>query len=321
MVRLGLLLALMVAVMFTVGCGDGDDHYGDLPEYETMIELGDLEPSRLQVIADTLFVSYNGLSRIDAYNFQLQRIGSLELKAPEKILPTAFALTDTSVVVADHGRGVVAVFDRRGNYRTSFDTLPDGETKIQPIALAAFQGVAYVADMASRRVLAISLNNIPDITEPGELVLTIPSEKMPALGFPSAVQITPDGRLLIGDAARAEVGVFACEGSRIYSFDAVPDLDRLAPQGFAYDRVLDPNQQDESSFDPSGVRLQGRLHLIDGFNGKIHMFSPLGVYLGSYPPQTRLSGPAGIATDAAGDYLFVTDPPTRRILVFRIKGE
>lgn len=314
-------LILLVVMVSLAGCREQADPYREPPRYETFIDLGDLEPSRLQVRGDTLYVAYNGLPRIDAYNFQLQRLSSLQLKAPEQILPTAFAITDTSIVVADHGRGVVAVFDRQGEYQNSFDTLPDGKTKLQPIALVAFQGTAYVADMASRRVLAISLNDVPNITEAGELILTIPPTGTPATGFPSALHVTPDGRLLIGDAAQSEVGVYACEGSRIYGFEPVPDLVRLAPQGFAYDRVVDVAKQNEGSFDPSGVRAQGRLHLVDGYNGKIHMFDPLGVYLGTYPTETRLAGPAGIAADASGDYLFIADPPTRRILVYRAKGE
>jgi hypothetical protein len=52
----------------------------------------------------------------------------------------------------------------------SFATAGAGTTKIQPIALVASQGIAYLANMTSRRVLAISLNDIPDITEAGELV-------------------------------------------------------------------------------------------------------------------------------------------------------
>ena len=59
----------------------------------------------------------------------------------------------------------------------------------------------------------------------------------------------------------------------------------------------------------------------NGYNGKIHLFSPLGGYLGSYPPDNRLAGPTGIAADATGSHLFIADPPTRRILVYRIKGE
>ena len=41
----------------------------------------------------------------------------------------------------------------------------------------------------------------PGITETGELILTIPTSEEQELGFPSAVYVTEDGRLLVGDAA------------------------------------------------------------------------------------------------------------------------
>ena len=323
--RRGLALALVMTGLFMVlavgGCSKPVDAYLALPVEVGQVSTGDLEPSRLQVRGDTLFVSYNGLPRIDAFNFDLEIVASLALQAPETIRPTAFAITDTSIVVADHGLGVVAVFDRAGHFQTSFDTLPDGKTRLQPIALVAFRGIVYVVDMGAHQVFAISLNDMPDVTETGELILSIPKPGETPLVFPSAVQITPDGRLLVGDAGGAEVSVFTCEGSRIYTFEPVPEISKMAPQGFAYDRLPDPSMVDDSSFDPSGVRAQGRIHLADGYNGRIHMYNPVGKYLGSYPETTRLAGPAGIATDPEGEFLFVSDPPARRILVYRLKGE
>ena len=181
--------------------------------------------------------------------------------------------------------------------------------------------MAYVADMKLKRVLAISLNDIEGIIEVGEMVLSIPGENDPAIGFPSSVYVTQDGRLLIGDAANGVVRVFTCDGRPIYEFDRVPDLKKMAPQSFAVDGMINPSVQDEHSADPSGIRNQGRLHLVDGYNGRVHMFSPLGRFLGSYPKETRLTGPAGIAVDRVGKRIFVTDPPAGRILVYRYEGD
>jgi DNA-binding beta-propeller fold protein YncE len=181
--------------------------------------------------------------------------------------------------------------------------------------------MAYVADMNLRRVLAISLNDVPDLTEVGEMVLSIPGENEPVVGFPSTVFVTDDGRLLIGDAGEGLVRVFTCDGRPIYQFDRVPGRAKLAPQGFAADDVVDPSAQDEHSADPSGIRNQGRLHLVDGFTGQVHMFSPLGKYLGSYPSGSRLLGPAGIAVDRSGKRIYVADPPAGRILVYRYGGD
>ena len=56
-------------------------------------------------------------------------------------------------------------------------------------------------------------------------------------------------------------------------------------------------------------------------NGLIQMFNPLGRFVGSYPENARLQGPAGIAADGQGQHIFVADPPTRRILAFSPKEE
>ena len=120
-----------------------------------VVELSDplvnLEPVRLQIEGDTLFVSYNGLPRIDAYNFDLERLATIQLKSAEPVLPTAFTVTDSTFLVGDHHKGVIAVFDRQGNYLDSFGTLPDGSTRLAPIALTSHSGIVYAADMAQSR--------------------------------------------------------------------------------------------------------------------------------------------------------------------------
>jgi DNA-binding beta-propeller fold protein YncE len=305
--------------------GCAKDDYARTPEFERLVQLDEkhpgLEPTRLQILGDSLFVSFNGLPRLEVFDLDLNRLGAIDLVAPETILPTSFAVTDSQILVTDHGKGVVARFNRQGRYLDSFGTLPDGVTRLSPISVTCFAGMAYVADMKLKRVLAISLNDIEGITEVGEMVLSIPGENDPSIGFPSTVYVTADGRLLIGDAANGVVRVFTCDGRPIYEFDRVPDLKKMAPQSFAVDGIIDPSVQDEHSADPSGIRNQGRLHLVDGYNGKVHMFSPLGRFLGSYPKETRLTGPAGIAVDRVGKRIFVTDPPAGRILVYRYEGD
>ena len=133
--------------------------------------------------------------------------------------------------------------------------------------------------------------------------------------------VTPDGRLLVGDALGAGVKVFTCDGRFIYDFEKVPGLSRIAPQGLTHDTLKDPSLQVENSWDPSGLPRQGRYHLVDGFNGLIHMFNPVGRYLSSYPQDGRLTAPAGIAADRKGGRVFVSDPPRGRILVYRLKGD
>jgi DNA-binding beta-propeller fold protein YncE len=317
-----LISAWCLACLLT-GCANED--YVLPPDFERLVQLDEnhpgLEPARLQIRGDSLFVSFNGLPRLEVFDLDLNRLGAIDLIAPEPILPTSFAVTDSQILVTDHGKGIVARFDRQGHYLDSFGTLPDGVTRLAPIAVTSFAGMAYVADMNQRRVLAVSLNNITDIIEVGEMVLSIPGENEDPVGFPSSVYVTQDGRLLVGDAGKGEVRVFTCDGRSIYTFDPVPGLAKMAPQGFAVDGMIDPSVQDERSADPSGIRNQGRLHLVDGYNGKVHMFNPLGKYLATYPEETRLTGPAGIAIDRVGNRVYVADPPAGRILVYRYEGD
>ena len=323
--RAALTRMVVGGVLAFLASGCAEDDYSRAPEFERLVQLDEnhpgLEPARLQILGDSLYVSFNGLPRLEVYDLDLNPLGGIDLVAPEPILPTSFAVTDSQIIVTDHGKGIVARFDRQGRYLDSFGTLPDGATRLAPIAVTCFAGMAYVADMNQKKVLAISLNDIPGIIEKGEMVLTIPGENGPPVGFPSTVFVTEDGRLLIGDAAKGMVRVFTCDGRSIYEFDPVPGVEKLAPQGFAVDGMIDPLAQDEHSADPSGIRNQGRLHLADGYNGRVHMFSPLGRYLCSYPPDTRLAGPAGIAIDRLGNRVYVADPTAVRILVYRYEGD
>ncbi len=320
-VALGLAVVLLGGLVFSWRTDGREESYASLPVLERLVQMDEgtpgHPPARLQVRGDTLFVSYNGLPRIDLFDLDVNPLGTIHLTAPEPILPTSFAVTDSQVLVADHGRGVIARFARDGSYLESHDTLPDGTTRLSPIAVTSYDGMAYVADMKIRRVLAIALNTQPGVTETGELILTVPPLGIEPTGFPSAVQVTPDGRLLIGDAQAGKVSAHTCDGRFVYDFDAIPGLRNMAPQGFAADDRTDPSLQDENSFDPSGIRAQGRWHVVDGYNGQVHMFNPLGRYLGSYPDEARLAGPAGIAIDRANRRIYVADPPTGRILIYR----
>jgi hypothetical protein len=276
---------------------------------------------RLQVVGDTLFVAYKGVSRLDKYTLDLRRVGRIDLNEPERITPSAFAVNDSQIVMADHSRGAVAIYDRRGRFVNSFGMLPDERTPLLPLALSWFDGVAYVADMALKQVLAISTVADNEVTSQGELILHVPGDKGAALGLPSAVFVTPDGRLLVGDAGKGEIRVFTCDGREIYSFDPVPGGGKMAPQGFALDTVLDPSLQVENSRDPSGVREMGRIHVVDGRGRRVHMYNSLGKYLDSYPDDETLAGPSDVAIDTTVQRVYVADSRAKRIHVFSYGAE
>jgi hypothetical protein len=117
------------------------------------------------------------------------------------------------------------------------------------------------------------------------------------------------------------VEVFTCDGRAIYKFDPVPGLPAIAPQGFAQDTVIDPGKQDPTSADPSGVRLQGRFHIADSASGQVHVYGSLGAHVLSYPADGSLTGPSDVAVHAASRRIFVADPGSGRIMIYRYAEE
>jgi DNA-binding beta-propeller fold protein YncE len=305
------------------GCGNNSlkDDYASLPIFERAVAVeddsGTLQPARLRFFEDTLFVSYAGESRIDLFTPDLDRIKTVNLTDPEPVYPTAFDIADSAIYVTDHAKHIIVVYGRDGSYIDSFGSLPDGKTALSPFALTYFGGVLYVTDIRLGRVLAVSMVDASDITEKGELILSIPDDSTRTIKMPSAVMVTFDGRLLAGDAGTGEIVVFTCDGRFIYAFDSIEVERPIAPQGFAMDNIIDPSMQDSLSFDPSGIRRQGRFHAVDANNAAVHMFNPLGRYVASYPAEKTLIKPSDIAIDRKNGIVYIADPGAKQILVYR----
>jgi len=275
-----------------------------------------LQPVGLQFFHDTLYVSYYHRPQIDLLSNSLKKIGTIKLTDPEPIYPTSFVVTDSFVIADDHSKNIIVIYDRKGEYLTSFGKLPDNSTIISPFALAYYGGVLYASDISLGRILAISLADAPGITESGELVLTIPNDKYQPLKFPSSIMITPDGRLIAGDAGAGAVHVFTCDGRQIYDFDSIGTDRPVSPVGFAMDNVKDPALQDSTVFDPSGLPELGRIHVVDSNNSSIHIFNPLGRYAVSYGGNHLLK-PSGIAIDTTSHSVFVADTRAKSIFKFK----
>lgn len=330
--KLRTLLAIGLAVGLTVIIATGcirkketaktttTDSHHTTPVYESAIVITDnadtLQPVRLQWYFDTLFVSYNGRSQIDLFSSDLQKLRSIIIAQPMNVTPTSFVVAESIIVIADHSSSNILVYDRDGKFLDSYGTLPDKETKLQPFDLTFFGGVLYVADIGQRQIMAISMTDAGDVTEKGELILSFPNDSLHSLGFPSALKVTPDGRMLVGDAGEGVIKVFTCDGRYVYDFDKIETPAPLGPQAFAMDDVVDPAMQDSSSWDPSGIRLIGRFHVADANNGVIHLYNSLGKYLASYPGDGRLQRPSGVAVDRGAQRVFVADPAAKRLLTF-----
>lgn len=295
--------------------------YDNLPAFEsTEILQPDslaMTPVRVEIYNETLFVSYSHKSQIDIFTTDFEYINTIRPDSPAVLFPTSFAVTDSSYIIVDHTKGLVCELNRRGELLNSFGSLPDSSTGLAPYGLFYYGGVAYTSDIGIKKVLAISMADAAGITEKGELILQIPSDSTVNIGMPSAVYVTFDGRLLIGDAEHGLVRVFTCDGNHIYNFDSIPGFDNVTPQDFTTDRLIDPSLQDSTSFDPSGIRSMGRIHMVDSYNRVVHMFNPRGKYIASYPHDNRLQKPSGIAYSPQTRRIYIADPAAGKIFVYK----
>ena len=318
---------IVLAVILVYGCTSDNSivekKYSDPPKLLKTITLGDtadtLRPVRIQYLEDTLFVSYNRSSRIDLLDTTGQFIKSLILANPEPIFPTSFDIVDSIIFISDHTRGLIARFDREGNFINSFDLLPDKETPLMPFALNYYGGVLYVSDIRQKSILAISMVDAKGVTGMGELILEIPKDTTRSIEFPSVVYITFEGRLITSDAKSGAIEVYTCDGRYIYDFDSVVTPKIMTIQDMGVDHITDPDlvALDTNSFDPSGIRQMGRFHVVDANNSQIHMFNPLGEYINSYNGDSLFLKPSGLTINYRDSLIYVADPLVSKIFVFK----
>jgi hypothetical protein len=320
-----ILLFVIVIFIFINGCEKDQltDEYSTAPRLIDSIFITSgadtLSPSRIMFYQDSLFVSYDNRPIIDVFNLNFEKCRTIYLSYPEDVFPTSFDISDSNIFVADYNKGAIAIYNRSGKFQNSFGLHSDGETRLSPFALRYFGGVLYVSDIIKQAVMAISVVNAGVVTEIGEHILDIPSDTLKPVYFGSTIYITFDGRLIAGDANTGEIKVYTCIGSYIYPFDSVETAKKIAPQAIDLDYIRDPDlkAKDSSSFDPSGIRNMGRIHVVDANNNQVHMFNPIGKYISSYPEDKSLSRPMGIAIDNRNRKIFITDSSSRTIKIFK----
>jgi hypothetical protein len=297
--------------------------YSSPPQFIESIVLEDdgdtLQPVSFQLFKDTIYVNFYKQAKIDLYDLELKKIKTIDLIDPEPVYPTSIAVQDSALYVSDHSKRMIIIYDRNGKYVNSFGILPDGISQLSPFDIEYFGGVLYVTDIVLRKILAVSMVTYENVTEIGELILTIPSDSLETIGMPSSIMITHDGRLLAGDAKNGNIDVFTCTGEKIYTFESIELENKFAPQGFSMDNLIDPSLQDTSSFDPSGIREMGRFHVADPNNKTVHMFNPVGKYVGSYDDNPEFQKPSDVLVINKLNRIYVADPQAKRIFVYNFR--
>jgi hypothetical protein len=322
-----LALMLLILVVLVVVMRPGEDVRSidptEAPAYlgQIVIEHGGdtLTPFALGFHADTLWVAFQNDSRVAGLDTALRVVRWVALEQAVSVPPltTGWAVDSMYFYRANHTGGAVEVFDREGRLQHRWDQRPDGQPLL-PFALDLFAGNLYVGDVASGRVLAISMRNDTPFTEVGELMLTIPGFQSQAqpFGFISGVTCTPDGRVLIADSDPPGIRVYTCDGRSAYSFTQ----DIAAPLGardVAFDRVRFADLTDTTQFDPANTAGIGRLHVVDSRRNLIYVYDPYGALRFTYGSEEHLDFPNGIVADPKQRRIVVADTGNRRLVTYR----
>jgi len=260
------------------------------------------------------------------------------LKAPPDVAlsgPLAVdAATDGRVYVADSGNSQIKVFDRDGNYSTSFGRRGSGQGELEyPSGLRVKDGRVYVADFKNNRVAVFS-------TE-GQFILNLTQGRGKEPLAPLAIDVDDEGAVYIADRSHRVI-VLDRQGRFVRAFGkgGAEDGQLAYPNGILLTRdrvyVSDSGNGRVQVFDRSGQFLsklegfvnprglaadsRGRLYVVDTLTHSVTVFSREGTRLFSFGTRGTEGGqfnfPNGIAIDGA-DHIFVTDRENNRVCVWR----
>ncbi len=279
-----------------------------------------LRPFALALSEGRMLVSYLGTDRIDELTDKLDYKRTLHLLPDEAASITGVALDGDRIYATDFKSGDLLVADyQTGKLVQGYGLLPDGRSRMKALGVAFYQNNLYVSDVASSKMLVIGATTEKDARDEGELILGFPNGRPNEfeLGYPTASMVTPDGRLLVGDAKSGEVKVFSCNGRSGYLFETNGEAALKKPMGIAMDNIPSPALQAKKAeaFDPSGVNDQGRVHVVDAQLGRVKVFDPAGKYVLTYGQELRQ--PNGIAINQKKRLIFISDTKLMAVAVYK----
>lgn len=297
--------------------------FGEPPVFIGLHAIGQdsgLKPFALALNGEKLLVSYLSTDRIDELSDKLEHRRTLHLleKAPASI--TGLAVDGDRIFATDFRSGQLLFAEyETGKVLQAYGWLPGHRSPMKALGVAHHKGNLYVSDVASGKMLAIGALGEKDVRDEGELIAGFPNGRPGEfeLGFPTGSMVTPDGRLIVSDAKFRDVKAFTCNGRSAHRFDGEGEASLRAPMGIAMDSLPSPEllALAERAFDPSGVKAQGRIHVVDAERGRVMVFNALGKYVLTYGEQLRQ--PNGIAINQEKRLIFVSDAQLRAIALYK----
>lgn len=244
-------------------------------------------PRSVTVVDDRVYVTEPDASRIAVFGLDGRAVRTLELSARGTVYPVDCARVGDSLFVVDAaGERVLAVPERGGETRRIAEELK------QPTAVLADGGDVLIADAGT------GLWRF----DPASRTLSQEWDSRGVTLFVSDMVSTPDGTLLLTDAAGARVLTVTDSKTPAKVFGARVSL----PRGVAVDA-------------------SGRVWVADVFGGTVFAFDSGGGPLGDLeaeavagPEKAGLSAPQGVAFSADGGRLFVADSVAGKVFVWAL---
>jgi hypothetical protein len=296
--------------------------FAQAPRYIGKVPMFDgerpLQPYAIALSGDSLFVTSLGSNWVDIYDAGFAHIGRIVLEGSSMLLSSVMVSGDR-ILIADRQQQSLRTYTRSGKLVERYEWLPGGTERLGAYGLAMQGSVIYVTDVLHRQIHAISSGSVPGLVDSGELLFSAPLHRDSTVRFeyPVAAAVTADGRLLVSDISEGIVQVFACDGRYAYSIPETRQAFLAAPHSIAFDNLPNPEllARRTQEFDPSGLQLQGRIHVVDRDGHRVCVFDPTGQYVLNYG-SSELTLPNGIVIDQQRRLIVLSDTRACALSIF-----
>ena len=250
------------------------------------------------------------------------------------VKPSAVAVVDGKVFVADSKSGAVFVFDPEGKLLNK-TAVPLSA----PAGLSFGNGRLFVAESGASRITVLDgeCASLWGFSGPG----SAPGQ----LDSPTGVAFGPDSRVYVADTGNSRVQVFNADGIFLYGFATLKsdNVGKFRPARIVVDRsgyiyVSDPDQSLIQKYDRTGklakeysiandgmaVSDYGIIYSVNGKEGKVRELDQRGEIIGTF--GTRGKGKSeflklnSVALDQAG-LLYLCDEGNKKISIINLEGE